>query len=309
VRTRRIRISTPGSGLEVPAGYWRNLRERGRSPATIEARRHSLGKFILFLGSIGVQRLQDVGLTEMDRYRQWLVESGLSPNTCDHHLYNLRSLFDWLETTGSVFENPARAITLHNPPRKLPQVIGVNDVRKLLQAPDPSRADGIRDRAMIETLYATGMRRGELLSLTLSDLNLDTQTVRVLGKGRKERVLPLGKHAVAWVGRYLREARSRLLDPAKPPLDALWLNKHHRRFTAGMLNVMVRNHARQAGIGAPVSSHTLRRSCATHMLENGAHPLMVSELLGHSTVGTLTHYLRVTLRDLRKTHAASKPGE
>jgi site-specific recombinase XerD len=285
------------------------LKARKYSPATVAIRHTALARLQRFMAAHGTARFQDVTVEVLGAFRHDLEASRMTSYSIEGYLSGVRQFFSYLEATGRLFANPAREICIRRAPPPLPRVVGVADIRRLLATPDVSTPLGLRDRAMLETLYATGMRRGELLGLALFDLDLDAGTVRVLGKGRKERVLPLGRHAVAWLRRYMREVRSKLLGPGKAPTDALWLNLRHQPCAAFTVESTVRKYARQAGIPGPVTAHTLRRSCATHMLANGAHPLMVSELLGHSTVGTLTHYLRVTIRDLRKTHAASKPGE
>ncbi len=298
----------PDAITEAATSYLAWLGARNYSPKTVKSRWHSLRKLRAFLAESAIARFQDVRIADLERYRGWMREGGLAENTCEFHLHTVRSLFDHLEKRSLLFENPARRMVLHSPPRKLPRVISVEQVHKLLNAPDCTKPEGLRDRAMLETLYATGARRAELLALTVFDPDLDNRTVRYFGKGRKERVLPLGKHAALHLKRYVQYARPKLLDAEKPPIDALWINRYHRPCLPDTFSLRIRTHAREAGIAEPVTGHTLRRSCVTHMLANGANPLAVAEMLGHADLGTLSHYLRVTIADLKKTHGRSKPG-
>ncbi len=143
--------------------------------------------------------------------------------------------------------------------------------------------------------------------MTIFDIDIQAQTVRVLGKGRKERHLPCGKHAAQTLTNYLKHARRKLLNKDKPPTDTLWLNKYGEVFSMQMLNIIVRDYGRKVGL--KISTHTLRRCCATHMLQNGAHPLMVAEMLGHATLKNLSQYLQVTITDLKNTHQQSNLGK
>jgi len=291
------------------ATFLASLKARKFSPATVRTRRTALLRLQQFMAAHGTARVQDVTVEVLGAFRRELEGNGFTPNSVEVYLSGVRQFFNCLETAGRLFVNPAREIPIRLAPPPLPRVVALADIRRLLAAPDLSTPIGQRDRAILEMLYATGMRRAECVRLSVFDLDLDAQTVRVLGKGRKERVLPLGKHAAAWLQRYVREVRPKLLDPGQSPTDALWLNRCHQPYSGEMVNFTVRKYARQAGITAPVNPHTLRRSCATHMLANGAHPLMVAKMLGHADLESLTHYLRVTIRELRQTHAASKPGE
>jgi integrase/recombinase XerD len=176
----------------------------------------------------------------------------------------------------------------------------------LLRQPDISTPLGVRDRAFIEVAYSTGARRAELTGLTIHDLNLDAGLLRLMGKGRKERMVPLGRQAVQWLHTYLSDIRPRL---ARGRLDEdwLWLGQEGKPIQAAGLRMMLRVHSIRAGL-KPVSVHALRRACVTHMLRNGAHPVQIQTLLGHADLTSLSQYLRLTIRDIRKMHAASKVG-
>ena len=287
--------------------FWNSMRNRNYSPETIKQRKQSMNKFLHFLAERNIEHFHDVTVVDLETYRVWMREHKLNANTSETHLRAVRIFFNFLEKQSLVFENPATRIVLHKRTQKLPKVLTVKQVHQLLNAPDITKSTGIRDRAILELLYATGMRRREILSLTIFDIDLNAQSVRVLGKGRKERQLPCGKHATVALSNYLKHARPKLLKKEKSPVDSLWLNKYGKAFSMQMLNIIVRLYGRKAGLA--VSTHTLRRCCATHMLQNGAHPLMVAGMLGHATFKTLSRYLRVTIADLKQTHRKSKPGK
>ena len=292
------------------AGFLDWLKARNLSRATIDGRLDAIRRFLGYLSEHGLTRFQDVSVQTLAEYRQWMTEvKRYKDATIETRLSAVRSLFDHLEERSLLFENPARQIVLHRHPARLPQVVGVPEIRRLLAVPDCTRPDGLRNRAILEVFYATGMRLGELTGLSVFDIDVENQTVRVLGKGRKERVLPLGSLAAFHVRQYLAQARPKLLGGANPDLASLWLGRRSRALGAAAISQMVGECRVKAGIHQAVSPHTLRRSCATHLLANDAHPLMVSELLGHSRVGTLTRYLRVTAGDLRAMHSQSRLGK
>ena len=294
---------------KLPELFCQYLTDLKYSVETVKNRRLSMKKFLFFLAEMNIGAFQDVTLEDLEEYRRWMHRNNLGANTAEAHLRTVRTFFNYLEKRSFLFENPATDFVILERQKKLPRVISVNEVNRLLNEPDCSKPGGIRDRAMLELLYATGMRRKEILRLSVFDIDPANQTVRVFGKGSRERVLPIGKHAAYYIELYLRETRPKFLDSKASPVDALWINSYHQAYSKQMLNIMVREYAKKAGLGGRgVSTHTLRRTCATHMLTNGAHPMAVAEMLGHAQLRTLTHYLKVTISELRETHAKSKPG-
>jgi len=294
---------------ECIEAFLASLKARKLSPATLASRRGALQPFTSFLADNGVRRFQDVTRDVYAQYRDSLSQRNFSQHTVENYLVAVRMLFDYLHRQSRVFENPTRFEAIRRTSPATPQVITVKEVHRLLNAVDCSTPIRARDRAMLEVLYATGMRQQELVALALFDVDLDRQTVRVMGKGRKERVLPLGKHAAYYIKEYVRTTRPKLIDPEQQPSDALWMNRYKRPLQGHDLNILVKRHAVRANIHQRVTTHTLRRSCATHMLANGASPLVVAEMLGHKQLQTLSHYLRVTIADLKRMHARSKPGK
>lgn len=240
-----------------------------------------------------------------------MFNRNLAESTVDHYLRIGRGLFIFLEKKGELFENPFHNLETHRPERKLLQVLSENEIKQFLSAPDCSNPVGLRDRAMLEILYGTGIRKFELEKLTIFDVDIDRETLRVVGKWRKERVLPIGKHAAKYVGLYLKNARPKLVNQADPDAEWLFLSampKAKKKRRVNLETHFFAKYAEKAGMKKPVSCHTLRRSCATHMLSNGAHPLMVAEMLGHSSLRNLSQYLQVSIRELIKSHGQCKVG-
>jgi integrase/recombinase XerD len=180
---------------------------------------------------------------------------------------------------------------------------------RLLEAPRLETLPGLRDRAWLETAYATGARRLEMTRLTLADVNLQQGVLRLYGKGDKERLVPLGQQAIGWLEKYLRQARPRLLKGNQT--TALWISSRGGGpLCYQAMQQQLRGYAQRLGL--PVSllaAHNLRRACVTHLLQHGASPLLLKELLGHTRTATLTHYLRRSLADLKATHRRTLPGE
>lgn len=307
VNIRRGRTSS-ASLQAVLDRYLAGLADRNYSPASIGKRRDGLRKLLLFLEGSGVERIQDTTPVHLAGYRHALAQDDYSPHSVNSYLRGMRLFFTWLAERGELFENPAEDFRIGRLPVRLGTVLTEDQVRKLLNAPDPDTVTGIRDRAMLEMLYSTGMRCGELVTLNVFDADPDGRTVRVFGKGRKERLLPLGRHASDSLASYLRNARPELVPPDRPDVTALWFSRLKTPLSKQSVLLSVARHAGAAGIPGAVDTHTLRRTCATHLLRNGAHPVAVADLLGHANLRSLSHYLKTTITDLMKTHAGTNPG-
>jgi len=205
-----------------------------------------------------------------------------------------------------VREDPTVRVRAPKKPRTLPKNLSEAQVEALLAAPDPSTTLGLRDRAMLETLYATGLRVSELVGLKLGQVSLDAGVVRVLGKGSKERLVPLGDEAIAWIRRYLADARPALAGGAKP--DALFLTARRGALTRQAFWQLIKRHGAVAGIdGATLSPHVLRHAFATHLLNHGADLRVVQLLLGHADITTTTIYTHVARERLKRLHAQHHP--
>ncbi|MCC5851114.1 MAG: tyrosine-type recombinase/integrase [Verrucomicrobia bacterium] len=291
--------------MDAFTGFLEALEAKKRSPDTIKKRDDDLRKLGVYLESRNLG-LGQVTLPDLEAFRLALIRHGYSESVTFSAIQAARMFFAHLEEGGHIFENPARKIKNPKPKMKMGVVLSEAQVHRLLSAPDLARPEGLRDRAIMEVLYSTGMRRGELVALTLFDPDLDRDAVRITGKGRKERVVPLGREAVRFLRLYIREARPAFLPTFRPAPEALWLNRRQKALGSGQVVTLLKKHGESVGLD--VDAHTLRRSCATHLLRGGAHPVAVAELLGHTGIKTLGHYLQTTPPDLMAAHAKSKPG-
>jgi len=286
-----------------------SLQARGLSPATVGVRADSLRTFRRFMEDVGIGRCQDVGVAALEDWRRRMLERRLCLETVEQRLRSVRLFFDFLETRGLLFENPARQIRLHMRPAPLPRVPTVAQVLATLAQPNTATAIGIRDRALLELMYGTGMRLEEVARLDMADLDLEAQTVLVHGKGGRERLLPLGRTCLEWLRKYLTAARPSLLGKRRNEAR-VWIGgtgtgpliKHG-------VACRVKRHMHAAGLPPCFTTHALRRAAATHMLANGASPFAIRELLGHASMRHLSQYLRVSLLELRRMHRASILGK
>lgn len=286
--------------------YVRCLERSRHSPKTVDVYRRALLDFAEFIRGLGVRRIQDVSRDHIEKYQLHIVERSFRPASVELYLRAIRALFAHAASTHAIFLSPAEGLAVPRAPRRLLSVPSVDEIRRLLAQPDTSSPVGLRDRAMLETLYATGCRRQELTDLALTDMDLGNRTVRLMGKGRRERVVPMGAAAAGWIERYLSRARSRLLDGADS--QWLWIARGGHRLSIESVPVVVLRHAERAGLTTRVSPHAIRRACATHMLCNGADPVQIGMLLGHSSLRHLSQYLRLGIREIREIHDRNRPG-
>ena len=273
------------------------------SPRTVEAYRRDLEQFTAWLAS------QDLGLGQVERstLRAYLGarrDAGLSPRSAARALSSLRGFFRGLVRDGVLSEDPTAGLRSPALWRTVPHVLSGEDVEALLAAPDTSTVLGLRDRAMVETLYATGMRVSELVGISLDRVRLDPGFVRVLGKGRKERLVPLGNRAIEWIERYLEEARPELDRDRRPEV---FLNARGGRLTRQGFWKILRGHGLAAGIRSQLSPHVVRHSFATHLVENGADLRAVQMMLGHASLTTTEIYTHVARERLRRLYDTMHP--
>jgi integrase/recombinase XerD len=224
-------------------------------------------------------------------------------------LSTLKDYFAWLTRQNTLAANPASELELPRAEKRLPvEALSVEQMRALLNVPDVSDPLGVRDRAMLETLYSTGMRRSELTRLELSHLNRDRETLQIRqGKGRKDRVVPVGERALKWLERYIDEVRPRL--ELRAGERALFLTSYGEPFNPDVVSRMVSAWMKKAETGRSGSCHLIRHSCATHMLEGGADIRFIQQLLGHEKLETTAIYTEVSIEQLKAVHARTHPAE
>jgi len=288
------------------AEYLAELRQRNCSGRTVQIYGTAVRKLQEFLQGCGVRRLQDVCTDHLDKYRLALDERHLKPATVTVYLRAVGLLFRHLEHRGMILINPADSLPPMRQIRRLLPVPSEADIRTLLAQPDTSAPLGVRDRALLETAYGTAGRLQELVRVRIPDLDLAQGTVRLLGKGSRERVVPQGAPAQDWLRAYLEHARPALLDGAQT--DALWVSYSGRPLDYVAVRTVFRRHVSTAKLEIPVTPHSCRRACASHMLRRGAHPVQIQALLGHASMRCLSQYLGVTITEIRRMHEQSKPG-
>jgi integrase/recombinase XerD len=278
--------------------------EQGLSDNTLSAYVSDLETFARWLrarkGTLPGARHEDI-----QDYLEHLFERGVRPRTAARWLSSVRRFYRFLLRESLVRTDPTELIESPRIGRSLPKTLTEEQVEILLRAPDTNQPLGVRDRAMLETLYATGLRVSELVGLTLAQLNLVQGVVRVVGKGDKERLVPLGEEAVAWITRYLGEARAALVK--RRVTDALFATARGGPMTRQAFWRNLKQYARQAGIRAPLSPHTLRHAFATHLLNHGADLRTVQMLLGHADLSTTQIYTQVARARLKELHARHHP--
>ena len=279
--------------------------EDGLSPNTLGAYRRDLR----LLGEWLV-REQGKALTQATRadllaYLAHRVAGRARPRTTSRQLSSFKRFYRFLLREGRIAADPTLQIDAPKVPRAVPKSLTEADVERLLAAPDAETPLGLRDKAMLEMLYAAGLRVSELVTLTLAQVSLETGVVRVLGKGAKERLVPLGEEAMAWLKRYLHEARPLLL--AGRPASALFLTRRAEPMTRQAFWHLIKRYARRSGVTAPLSPHTLRHAFATHLLNHGADLRVVQLLLGHSDISTTQIYTHVARERLKQLHAKHHP--
>ena len=279
--------------------------EDGLARNTLESYRRDLNQFAAWQEQQYAKNLLQTEEAELLAYLSHQFEQRAKARTTSRSLSSLRRLFRFLVRRGRISSDPTLNIDMPKLPRSLPKGLSEVDVEALLDAPDCSDTMGLRDRAMLETLYATGLRVSELVNLPLQGLSLDMGVVRVMGKGSKERLVPLGEEAVAWLDRYLTEARTPLLGGKTS--DAVFVTQRGESMTRQAFWYLIKRHATQAGLPLTLSPHTLRHAFATHLLNHGADLRVVQILLGHSDISTTQIYTHVARERLKKLHGQHHP--
>lgn len=278
--------------------------EKGLSDNTRDAYRSDLALFNGWLQEKGVD-LMSISREAILDHLAWRVDNGYKPRSTARLLSGVRGFYRYLLREKLIAIDPTLQVDMPQLGKPLPKSLSEADVEALLAAPDLSDAIGQRDRAMLEVLYACGLRVTELVSLTLEQVNLRQGVLRIMGKGSKERLVPMGEEAIVWVERYMRDARHELLNGR--PSDVLFLSQRGEQMTRQTFWHRIKHQAKVAGIGKSLSPHTLRHAFATHLLNHGADLRVVQMLLGHSDLSTTQIYTHVARARLQEMHAKHHP--
>ena len=276
--------------------------ERGLSENTLSAYRSDLYSYADWLASASRDLLQS---RPEDILAYLATLTGKSSRTSARRLSSLRRFFQYLAREGRISHDPCARVAAPRIGRPLPKSLTEEEVESLLDAPDTATAVGQRDRAMLEVLYATGLRVSELVGLQLVQVNLRQGVLRVIGKGNKERLMPLGEEASDWVEKFIRQGRAELLQG--PPADVLFPSRRGRMMTRQTFWYAIKRHAVRAGISKTLSPHVVRHAFATHLLNHGADLRVVQMLLGHSDISTTQIYTHVARERLKNLHAEHHP--
>lgn len=279
--------------------------EKGLANNTLDSYKRDLKKYNLFLK----MKYKDIDVNNTNRshiiaYLLELKNSGKATSTVSRNLASIRSFYQFLLRDRYIEKDPSQNLESPKIDKRLPKVLSVEEIDHLLQMPDNS-ASGIRDKGMLELLYATGIRVSELVSLNIEDLNLGIGLVKCFGKGSKERIIPLGNIAVTSLNDYINKSRLKLRKNENE--NALFLNHHGRRITRQGFWKIIKKYAEKAKIETDITPHTLRHSFATHLLENGADLRSVQEMLGHADISTTQIYTHLTKAKLKEVYTKTHP--
>ncbi|MDI3540929.1 Tyrosine recombinase XerD [Koleobacter methoxysyntrophicus] len=279
--------------------------EKGLSKNTLDSYGRDLKKYIEFLKSQKILSFSETNRTIIISYFLQLQKKGHASSTISRNLASIRSFYQFLVRERYLDKDPT--INLESPKleKRLPKVLSIKEVDLLLEQPDIKKPLGLRDKAMLELLYATGIRVTELITLDITDVELDMGYIKCLGKGSKERIVPIGSEAVKFLEQYILTERKKLIK--KREEKALFVNHHGYRLTRQGFWKIIKRYAKRAKINKQITPHTLRHSFATHLLENGADLRSVQELLGHADISTTQIYTHITKKRLREVYSKTHP--
>ena len=279
--------------------------EKGLSVNTLDSYRGDLNRFADFLDTGGIRSLCDADSAMILRHLICLRDSGMGPRSRARHLVTLRGFFKFMVQEKILVLNPARRLDLPKSGLKLPDVLSVQDINQLLNMPNPKKPAGVRNTAMIELMYAAGLRVSELVTVKLQDVNLNGCCVRVFGKGAKERMVPFGQPARQKIDFYVTTARPALLSPHTSPF--LFVARAGKPMTRQGFWKILKQYAQAAGILKPITPHSLRHSFASHLLEGGADLRSIQIMLGHVDISTTQIYTHVARDHLKRMHEKYHP--
>ncbi len=279
--------------------------ERGLSNNTVISYREDLSKYVSFMQKNGVDALSRITKEHITDFMLKEREQGISPNSVARRLAAIRMFHRFLTRERILKSDPSVLIDSPKLWKKVPDTLTVNEVEALISAPNSRNAQGVRDKAIFEVIYATGMRVSEAVNLKKVDVNLDIGFLRCVGKGNKERIIPLGRKAIESVKRYIQDSRPKLLRGKER--DSLFVSRLGEKISRQSLWKLIKKYASAARIKKPIKPHVLRHSFATHLLEHGADLRSVQEMLGHSDISTTQIYTHINKDRLKSIHKQFHP--
>jgi len=280
--------------------------EKGLSDNTTIAYRNDLYKYSTFLNEKKKRlHIQEATRSDIGDYMMSLKDNGLSPNSISRNLVAIKVFHRFLLRERYLKEDVTSVLDSPKPWKHLPEALSVSDVENVIKMPNTRTAMGVRDKAVIELMYATGLRVSELVNLGVDNINLDIGFIKCIGKGNKERIVPIGKQAQGALDRYISKARPKMMK--KDPVSSLFISRLGKRISRQSLWKMIKKYARLAGIKQDIMPHTLRHSFATHLLERGADLRVVQEMLGHADISTTQIYTHINKERLKSIHHQFHP--
>jgi integrase/recombinase XerD len=287
--------------------FMRYLRvERNAAANTIDSYSLDLTRYLQFLGQQGIRSAEKVERTHIIAFLTLLRDLGLTPRSISRNFSAVKSFHRFLISEEFSKTDPTENVEAPKRSRKLPDVLNPNEIELILEQPNTHHVLGVRDKAILETLYATGIRVSELIGLKQTNVLSDQKIIRVFGKGSKERIVPIGRSALLWIRKYQEEARPRLAKRGQTN-DVLFLNARGRKLSRMSIWNIVHQFSVSAGIKKEVHPHTFRHSFATHLLEGGADLRAVQEMLGHSDISTTQVYTHIDREYLKEVHRTFHP--
>ncbi|MGA7722921.1 MAG: site-specific tyrosine recombinase XerD [Ignavibacteriaceae bacterium] len=280
--------------------------EKNLSENTIESYRNDISSLLKFLETRKIDDPSGIGYEELINFFKALNNAGLNSRSAARYFSSLKGFFNYLAANKYIVVNPIDKVPTPKLAKNLPSVLSINEVDAILSKPDTENQLGLRDRAVLETFYACGVRVSELINLKLSDIFFEEEVIRVLGKGSKERIIPIGSSAIDWINKYLLQSRPFLEKKAKSG-NYLFLNNHGTRLSRMGIWKIVSRYVTEAGIQKEVHPHTFRHSFATHLLEGGADLRAVQEMLGHADISTTQIYTHIDREYIKQVHKDFHP--
>lgn len=280
--------------------------EKGLAKNTLDSYKHDLKIYVTFMNSIGISKFSDIKSSDLEAFVLELSELYYSSATIARYIASIRGLHSFLFSTNKVSADITELIEAPQVDRKLPEVLSYEMIEEILSQIDVTTPLGIRDRAMIELLYACGLRVSELINLRFSDIFFDDEIITIFGKGSKERVIPIGTEAIKWLDTYEKKARTFLLKDVKEE-GIVFLNQRGKKITRMGVWKIIDKYVKQTTINFSVHPHSFRHAFATHLLEGGADLRVVQEMLGHSSITTTQIYTHLDKSYIKEVHKSFHP--
>ncbi|MBM2813413.1 MAG: Tyrosine recombinase XerC [Ignavibacteria bacterium] len=300
--------------IELPKDFTREISnflhylelEKGLSQNTKISYKQDLMRYAEFLNSLNILKFSLSSQSDISEFLSLLSKLGLSTSSRTRYLSSIRNFHKFLLSTGKSNRDPSEAVDLPKPSRKLPDTLSIEEINKIIEQPDISKPSGVRDRAILETLYACGLRVSELTGLKQRDLLFDAEIIRVFGKGSKERIVPIGHSAMDWLRNYIVSVRH-IFAKGTVSEDALFLSQKGKQLTRMAIWKFVDAYSRMANPNRKIHPHIFRHSFATHLLEGGADLRAVQEMLGHSDISTTQIYTHIDRDYIKEVHRTFHP--